>query len=409
MNFRLGLSLMTVLLVAGCRGGEGEDTGEESGTGTGTDTGDAPATELELDEFLGQAEAAFCEWAVACRAFGVEARCAAVNHLEDRINMRWLTGVGADESIPVAYYKQAVEVGRIEYDGKQAATCLAYVSARSCDVPEYHVTTEEEDAGRIACAQVFQGRMGKNGPCMSALECAEEAICGFDPNCVDMCCAGACRVLPSPIKLGEPCNGNQTCEGDGFCAFDPNTGTPTVCTAPPVAGQPCPNFRCGGGAQCEWNGSIDVCVALRPAGTPCEYEGQCEPGIVCVRDQNYDNGVCRRPADEGEPCDWLSPDEVCRRLDNLCDPVSKVCAPLPGNGEPCPQYRCRGDFFCAANMRCSPVADVGEGCGYDPNSGAFIPCSGDAVCGGEDFDNQTCIAPSGDAPCPVPVDPLAGG
>lgn len=397
---------MTALLLTACGdGGEGE-TETASGTGTGTETGELPK-EIELDEFFGLAEAAYCEWAVSCHAFGVEARCAAVNHFEDRLNMRRLAGVGPDEAIPTAYYKEAVEVGRIVYDEKLAATCLEYVRTRSCDLPQYHVTTEAETAGQLACAALFQGRMGKNGPCLSALECAETAICGFDPNCVDMCCVGACRVLPVPLKLGEPCTGNPPCEQGTYC---PNAAAAPVCSTPPTAGQPCPDYVCSGGAECQFNGDTQICVAPRPAGKACEYHGQCEAGLTCVHDQNYDNGVCLRPADEGEACDPSSPDTVCRRFDNRCDPGTKVCVPLPGNGEPCFEYSCRGDFFCAEGneLRCSPVADVGERCGYVPSSGNYVPCSGDSVCGGDDFDAQTCLAPSADAPCPVPVDPLAG-
>lgn len=409
MNFRLGLSLMTVLAFAGCRdGGEGETE-----SGTGTDTGDIPAGDIELDEFFGLAEAAYCEWAVECHGFGVVERCGAVMHIEERMSMRLLAGVGPSEAIPAAYYKDAVEIGRIVYDKKLAASCLEYVRTRSCDRPQYHETTEEELAGQLACTSLFQGRMGKNGPCMSALECAETAICGFDPTCVDMCCVGACRVLAEPLKLGEDCsNGNQACEPGTYCAFDPNLGVSTVCSTPPTAGQPCPDYVCGGGALCEFDGNTQVCVAPRPSGTPCDYDDQCDNGLSCVHDQNYENGVCLRPADQGEACDPLSPDTVCRRFDNHCDPGSKVCAPLPGNGEPCFEYNCRGDFFCADNngqQRCSPVADAGEGCGYVPSNGNYIPCSGDSVCAGENFDAQSCVAPGADAPCPVPADPLAGG
>ncbi len=400
---------MMVLALAGCRdGGEGEETG---GTDTGTDTG-VPEGDIALEEFFGLAEAAYCEWAVECHAFGVEERCGNVLHFEDQLNMRWLTGSGVDEAIPVSYYKEAVDVGRIVYHKQKAAACLEYVRTRTCELSRYHEVTEAEAAGQLACAELFEGRMGKNGPCMSAIECAEEAICGFNPNCVDMCCVGACRVLAQPQKLGEACNNGQQCEAGSYCYFDQNLGMSTVCTAPPTAGQPCPDFTCDETALCDFVGDTPMCIALRPSGKACDYDDQCQQGLNCIHDQNYENGVCLRPADEGEPCDPTSPDVTCRRFDNLCDPGTKVCGPLPGNGEPCPNYQCRGDFFCVEggnDRRCSPVADAGEGCGYNPNSGNFVPCSGDNVCSGEDFNNQSCVAPAGDAPCPVPTDPLAGG
>ena len=411
MKFRLGLSLMAALVVAACNdggGGEGDATASETGAETGAETGDPPATEVELDEFFALAEAAYCEWQVECHGFGVEGRCRNVNHFEDRLSMRRLSGVGPSDSLPTAYYKEAVEVGRIDYDQKLAATCLAYVRAQTCDLPEFHEYSEGELAGQAACAGLFKGRMGKNGPCLSAVECAETAVCGFDPNCTDMCCVGACRVLAATPKLGEPCNGN--CEIDTYCDF--NQTTP-VCTVAPALGQPCPNSSCVSGATCEFiGGDTPVCIALKSAGVACEYQGQCSAGLVCVRDQDYNNGVCLRPADEGESCDRNSPDTVCRRFDNLCDATGK-CAPLPGNGEFCADQRCRGDFFCAVGnngQRCSPVADAGEGCGYPDFEGSYVPCSGDNVCDpNDDFSVFKCVTPDPASPCPVPEDPLAGG
>lgn len=412
MNFRLGLSLMAALVVAACNdggGGEGDATASETGADTGAETGDPPATEVEVEDFFALAEAAYCEWAVACRAFGVEERCRDVNHFEDRLSIRMLSGVGPSDSLPTTYYKEAVEVGRVDYDKKAAATCLAYVRGQSCDLPAVHEYSEDELAGQAACAGLFKGRMGKNGPCLSAIECAEAAVCGFDPNCTDMCCVGACRVLAATPKLGEACNG--TCEDDAYCDF--NLDAP-VCTANPALGQPCPNSGCASGSSCEYvGGDTPVCIALKAAGAACEYEGQCIAGLVCAHDQNYENGVCLRPADEGESCDPFSPDVVCRRFDNRCDLATEKCAPLPGNGEPCEDYRCRGDFFCAVSnnvQKCSPVADAGEGCG-DPNfEGSYVPCSGDNVCDpNDDFSDYKCVTPDPASPCPVPEDPLAGG
>lgn len=410
MNFRPGLSLVLVLALAACRDGGGD----ESGTGTGTDTGsdtEVPSGDIELDDFFGLAEAAYCEWAVECHAFGVEARCASVMHFEKQLNMRWLAGVGANEAVPTAYYKEAVEVGRIAYDKKAAAECLAYVRGRTCDVDRYHEATEEELAGQLACAGLFTGRMGRNGPCLSALECADTAVCGFDPTCVDMCCVGACRVLAEPLALGEVCgNSSQSCAAGSYCRFDPNSGNGT-CSTPPGVGQPCPDYVCDSDSLCDWNGTKDICMALRPAGKACDYDDQCAKGLACKRDQNYENGVCFKPADQGEVCDPNSPDQVCRRFDNYCDPGAKTCGPLPGNGEPCFQYSCRGDFFCVEGNgpRCSPVADEGEGCGYQPNTGNYVPCSGDNACVDEEFDGGTCVAPTGASDCPVPADPLDGG
>lgn len=401
---------MATLAVAGCPsndvvGGETGGSGEESTGGTGE-----PATEIAFAEFYAEAEAAWCTWQVACRQYGVEARCASVNHLEERLSMRRLAGVGADEAVPLAYMAEAIEVGRIAYDREAAADCLAYVRAQTCERDYWHVYSEEELAGRAACEAVFKGRMGRNGPCLSANECAETSICGFDPNNSEACAAGACRALPAPLAVGEPCTFQQTCVADAFCAQDPDTFMPTVCTAAPSAGEKCPDGVCAGAAICDFDGG-QTCVARKPPGGQCSFDQQCEQPASCTYGPNdFEYGTCTRPVGEGEKCNEAS-GIGCLRFDNWCDPGSNTCVALPGKGEPCAGYQCAGDFFCseAQGLRCVPVADPGERCGYSDITFDSIPCSGDNFCDyGEDGNDPKCVSPGSGSTCPVPEDPLAG-
>lgn len=393
---------IAALVLAGCGGG-----GDEGSSGTAGETGE-PLTEIALEDFYGEAEAAWCTWQVACHQYGVEARCADVNHMEQRLSMRRLSGVGPDEAVPLAYRQEAVEVGRVEYDGEAAAQCLAYVRTRSCEEPYYHAYTEEERAGEAACEAVFRGRMGRNGPCLSASECAEASVCGFDPTCVEACCVGACRVLAEPLAVGEACTA-MNCVADAYCAVDPNTFMPTVCTASPTVGQECPMGQCGGGALCDFDGEKPVCVAPKAAGADCYYDQQCAQPAVCAY-TGGDYGECTAPADQGEKCGSTG-NGVCLRFDNYCDEQSGVCELPAGKGESCSGVPCAGDFFCsgAQGQRCVPVADAGEPCGYDQNSGDSVPCSGDHVCEYGDGDRGTCRAPGAGSECPVPEDPLANG
>lgn len=403
MNLSLRLLLPVALLITGCADTPGDDT-DASTDSSGGDTDAPPTGAVELEDFFERAEAAYCEWQVECSGYGAVNRCRAVNHLDQRLSFARLTGVGSGESVPTAYLAEAVAVGRIGYDPEKAGLCLDYVRQRGCDRPGLQEPSAEALAGQQACLGVLTGRMGRNGPCLSALECADTAVCGYDPSCVDMCCVGACRVLPAPLAVGEPCgvNPNQGCELGSYCAFDPNTFQSTVCTKLPTVGQSCADAGgCDGDARCDYNLEDPLCVALGATGAPCYGDYDCARPGVCQRDMNYDNGRCRLPAEEGEPCDPGSPDDVCRRFDNYCDPASNTCAPWPDVGQPCPQYGCRGDLFCADAGLCSPVADAGEPCGY--LNGEFVPCSGDHDC---DYsqDQPTCRAPSGASLCPVPAD-----
>ena len=413
MTLRLCIGLIAglgALAVVGCGdSGSGEPTGSTESTGNTGDTADtetgAPVTEVAFDEFHEAAEAAFCEWQVACRQYGVDARCRAVNHMEARLSMRRLAGVGSEESVPIDYMKQAVEVGRIGYDKKAAATCLAYVRSRTCERPSLHLWTEEELAGQAACEAVFTGRMGRNGPCVSAAECAEESVCGFDPSCTDMCCVGACRVFAVPLAVGEPCSfSGVDCVPEAYCAFDPSLGTPTVCTPLVEAGGDCSfGQTCAETARCD--GDRCRTVELRGPGEDCEGDFvECEAPGEC-RGTGVGGARCVVPPQLGAPCD----DQLyCARFDTFCDPNSQLCTLLPGPGQGCgasecvPYAQCRtgvegaveGDFAGT----CVRKADEGEACGSQ--DGGYVECRPPFQC----LDGDRCALPAfeSEQPCPVP-------
>ena len=147
-----------------------------------------------------------------------------------------------------------VRSGRIEFDAEAAATCLAYVESRGCDRAYTYTPSEEEVAGRKACASVFRGTMTRNGPCLLSMECAHEegetALCGIDfTNCTDACCVGGCRVL-IPGKTGEACNNTTGCQPGSYCASDPMTGNPTVCTAAIASARQAANQRRSSPSTC---------------------------------------------------------------------------------------------------------------------------------------------------------------
>lgn len=384
---------------------ETETAGEESEGGSEPDptAGPEPLVDVPLEEFFAKAEEAYCAWQVNCHGFGGAGRCASVTHFDVRMSIGAIAGVGSYDLFTPAYIIEAVEIGRIEYDSVAAATCLNFAAARTCEYGGLHEWTEEELAGQAACLGVFQGRMGKNGPCSTALECAEEAICGFNPNCTDMCCAGACRVLAPPIPLGEPCGmTNASCEAESYCGVD------LVCVELPKIGESCEqSFDCAGDGSCTYTDNDTLeCVAPAAEGESCDNI-QCERGLACLYDQDFFAATCVRPADEGEPC-MVSFDSggTCKRFDNYCDPVTATCKVLPGNGESCDYVSCRGDFFCAYSVgqKCSPVADEGEGCDY--NGSDYVPCSGDNQCS-YDGNTSVCVVPTGEQ-CPPPSDPQGG-
>lgn len=417
MHLRLWLAFAaTSTISTGCpsdpplveSGGDDDDSGDETGAPT-TEPGPEPEplVVVPLADFFVKAEEALCAWQVECNAYGGMGRCQAVTHFDSRLSIAELAGVGSSDPLTPGYIGAAVEMGRIEYDEAAAVACLNYVAARSCDYTMYHVWTEEELVGRAACEQVFKGTMGKNGPCNTALECEEVAVCGFNPACTDMCCPGACRVLAAPIPTGEACgvNPNARCEEGTYC------GVNATCEVLPTAGQNCDiPYECGDESRCRYDESegFSRCVARAEEGGDCQYYDDCQVGLTCILDENYE-GTCVVPGDVGEPCVLgFESFRTCRRIDNYCDPDTLTCTVLPGKDGSCVNAECRGDFFCVegAGYKCSPVADEGEHCGY--MQGEYIPCSGDSQCRySEDFGEQTCVAPSA-SQCPPPEDTLGG-
>ena len=382
---------------AGCGGGGAGGT-----TGGETETGEA-AEDVPFEAFFAAAEAAFCEWQVGCGEYGAEARCGEANHMEVQLSIARLAGVGYEEAVPIDYVRAAMAAGTVAYDGAKAGACLEFVRARGCDMRT--VWTEETLAQQAACAQVFTGSIGRNGPCLTAFECAEPSACGFDPACTatDMCCVGGCRTLAVGSAVGESCVGQGLCEEDAYCDFGVS---PAVCRAALKLGEACPYGGCGGGNFCDYNdgdGSF-TCRAPRPEGAQCDSDEGCEAPLRCGYDKNYMSS-CYRPRDTGEACDPEVYYWQCMRLGDRCDPETRTCASLPGKGEPCPGGECQGDLFCSsfAGGRCVPVADPGEGCGYAVNEEDYVPCSGDSECQGEG--PQKCVAPRGEVSCPIPGEP----
>lgn len=418
MNLRLRLACATLLTTA-CpsdapvtTADTEDDGGEDTTGGTGAPTtGDTPEplTEVALADFFERAEEAYCARAVECREFGGLNRCKDVMHMEVSLSLDRLTGVGGSARLTLGYLMGAVEIGRIEYDPIAAATCLNYAATRTCEFAYLHDDTEAELAGQAACLAMFRGTMEKNGPCATALECEEEAICGFNPMCTDMCCAGACRVLPPDIAEGQPCgvNPNAQCVAGTVCEFDQDAAT-TLCLKPAQIGDSCEFNSCAAGTSCEYDGVSFTCVEGAAVGESCVGKA-CVVGALCVYDEFFEDGECVAPADEGEDCVYADYERTCRRYDNYCDPDTLKCVPLPGNGERCDvPRRCLGDLFCAYTGDaevCSPLADEGEKCGYDQEFNV-VPCSGDSACD-YDGEQEKCVAPTGER-CPAPADTQEG-
>lgn len=330
-----------------------------------------------VHEYAGELERAYCEWQQECHNFATVDDCLAARSIDSDREFRYLA--------------KAVDAGSAEYDGHAALLCLDALRGRGC--------VDESDDPPAECDGVFRGRIGRNGPCMSSLECVGDAVCGFDPRCTDACCPGACRVFADPLEEGEACGGNVSCAEGLFCGADPETFAPTVCTKLIKNGG-----ACGNGEQCEeyCDGAKCGPWTVRGPGETCGESGQqCEAPSEChylPLDGGDGQHRCVVPGGVGaacEPTDY----ESCARFDTYCDPVVKRCKVLPIPGAACSEDGCVAYASCEGGFgydeygeplgtpgTCVAKAGHGDACGDVGGGGTYVECLGELWCG----DAGTC-------------------
>lgn len=388
-----------------------------SGPADGGDDGPTEPNKADVADFFVKAEAAYCGWAARCGAFDSAESCGQVEFFD----VLYPDGLLATAELHrgtggalVDYLLLSLESGRVEFDAEAAETCLSYVEARGCDKPYTYAPSEEEIAGREACAAVFSGTMTRNGPCMLSMECAagefETAVCGFDPNCTDACCTGGCRVLVAGQE-SEPCNFTTGCAPGLFCATDPNTFQPTVCTKQRAIGQACQNGgECAAGSECDFN--VGTCAPLAGAGQSCNGRS-CEVGTYCADPQQIGEYRCMAYGDVGAPCVY---EDGCRALNTACDydwmTGKGQCVEMPVAGQACLQFAssCAPTATCDWNTNtCRALAGEGEQCGWigDEFNGTYVGCAGALLC--DESGAARCEAPVVGTVCAVPEPaPLPG-
>lgn len=328
--------------------------------------GSTPEPTMTYAEYVDAYEQTICEWRVACK-------------LETSVDQcrEWFFVDRTD-----SYTSSALAAGTIVYHGDKAQPCLDELAARTCG--------RDEPLDAPTCAEVLEGRVAPEDPCMIAAECALNGVCGKDPNCVDMCCAGECRVLPEPIKVGEDCsNPNRECEAGTFCAIDDVTFMRTVCTPRIAVGGACGNglVACIEDAYCDFD--TGVCAERLPVGSPCDNGNACAPPARC--EWNGFTQYCYAPAALGEACDPEVGYDACKDFSTWCNPSSRICELAADVGQPCAAVNCVDYAYCDGQI-CQAFAAAGQPCGFngDYDNYTYVPCGGNLVC-----DNDSaCVTPA---------------
>jgi len=306
-----------------------------------------PGAPIPLDGYVPALVNRKCARAVACRQMPDMATCLAT------------------ASIDLSQFIDAVNAGKIIYDGAAAATCFAATSlvGVACTT-----TAQQAVPNDPSCAHIFNGTVAEGGPCSQPDECVS-ASCNLDvvtgcsgtPGCCTGACAPTAPAASAPLPVGADCSAaGLSCVAGAFCS-----ASTALCVANVTVGQPCDNAT----------------------------EKFCGPGLTCLPAPGGTQQVCLAPPAEGETCATGLP---CDGLDDFCDPATRTCQPEIGVGGACPDgVGCVDYAQCDGRTRtCVENGQVGDSCSLSDGS----LCLGSLQC--------TTEGASSDGRCAVPPPPI---
>lgn len=283
--------------------------------------------------------------------------------------------------------KQAIEDGKVVYDGTKVEACMAAIEAEAC-------SNGEEPAD---CVAALDGTVPVGGDCQMDAECQ-----GGGTYCkVDAACPGKCA---NKEQAGATCDRDDNCAAGLGCSE-----STSKCFVPAKEGEPCGGGGtapdCGPGTFCI--GSEDeakktgTCMDSTAAfsgkqGDACFFGGKpaCTEDLRCIV-TGFDTSTgtiqtkCDVPFASGAACKPAIPD-ACP-ADQYCNitspPLDGTCTAKPGAGQPCGKGLGDTADVCAAGTRCD-----GGTCKARQHLGG--QCQEDAVCYSENCVSGGC-APAG--------------
>jgi hypothetical protein len=134
-------------------------------------------------------------------------------------------------------------------------------------------------------------------------------------------------------------------------------------------------------------------VALKPAGTACTGQAECQYGTACIAVGQA--GQCTKLPHTGEACT-----DFCTDFGSICDPTSQKCVKVALEGETCigegVNSNCSSLYTCDAG-RCSAGVALGASCTADDRCADFrafcdVPDGGlSGTCVLPKANGQTCL------------------
>jgi hypothetical protein len=216
----------------------------------------------------------------------------------------------------------AVDQGKIIYDGQKAYECLVEMEALDCDT--------FENVEPQACRDAFTGTIALGESCSLDEECVS-GFCDTGDSCPGTC--------TEPVLEGNECDYSSECEAGTECI----SGECIAFTTALTEGDTCDPDEdwCAEGYYC--NSDSDECESYLAPGDDCDgyNEMECGPDGLCVEG---DTSVCVEITTlvetQGEVCDH-SQGIICAYYAGLScayddfENMSGTCVTIPQNGDLC--------------------------------------------------------------------------
>jgi len=357
----LALVLSIGVVAAACGGSDFSNQQGDSGSAGNGGGGEAsnPERGITVDELPGKYAAAFCEVFTGCVGdlWGIY-----------RPGEQCIKDFQPAVSEAFAPLSDAIDAGRVKYDGTKVQSCLDDITGRDC----------------------------------AALSERQPASCKV--------------AMAGTVKRGEDCTLDQECEGDQYCKI--GSSCPGTCAAYESAGGVCgSDDNCKSGLVCGDNGH---CVTPAKGGEACdEGEPKCAAGFICLGQDAAAKkpGTCYAIAEalsgnEGDACSFdghLCKGDLSCEITSIA-PLGGKCVPKVAASAACHAAlpdECPSDQYCVLGTNpllpgtCQPKPKAGEKCakglGDSLLCAPYARCD-DGVCreiahAGEDCtQNDTCYS-----------------
>ncbi|HEX2571054.1 MAG TPA: Dickkopf N-terminal cysteine-rich domain-containing protein [Polyangia bacterium] len=333
------------------------------------------------EQFFAQLPALYCAQAV---------RCGSIGSSEEASCRSRLAQSDALVSIPGYSYSEALQAGRLGFDGVAAAKCLAYYRAPRCSLDAENIDNYN------ACGRLYRPAVRDGGTCKINTECRSNICNAFGPpGCPGVCAAtagcnrlscyedefcgssGACALRGA---LGEPCDaqlGLDVCQAGLVCQG-------STCSVPAKENDSCTaREQCAAGLFCDL--TSNTCKPRLAIGDACASQESCQDGLLCTATTSPPTaGVCKPTLDFPSACDPdLATAPALCPVHAECDTNTRQCVERLAPGASCATESCQMIiFYCdESTLTCQEPLDPGATCTPPSSSDpTHNPCGASGQC-----------------------------